>query len=109
MSNFQKLVKPYVRTSTHRLEVFNLSDANYFIFILRGYLLTDDRLVKTEAQTPQVQRMDINGQSILPMDYILEEWKGEAIIIKFIKANFPYILEESDDIRITGMFRHIPK
>ena len=43
----------------------------------------------------------INGQYILEDDYIQEQ-AGKDMYIKFIKANFGYTLEASDDIKIEG-------
>jgi hypothetical protein len=54
------------------------------------------------------ERIDINGQTIIPLDYILENNEGNSVLVKFIKANFPYTLDATDDIRVTGMFKHIP-
>lgn len=108
MANFQKLVKPFVTTSTHRVSVYDLSDANYFIFILDGYLIAPDSLMGTLTAVNEKERVDINGQSIAPHDYIMENHKGNSVFIKFIKANFPYTLDDTDDIRVTGMFKHIP-
>jgi len=39
---------------------------------------------------------------------ILENNDGNSVLVKFIKANFPYTLDATDDIRVTGMFKHIP-
>jgi hypothetical protein len=108
MSNFQKLVKPFVTTSTHRVAVYDLSDETYYIFILDGYVLVDDSLRGTLTNVVEKSRVDINGQSILPMDYILENHNGNSVFLKFIRANFPYTIDGTDDIRVTGMFKHIP-
>jgi len=85
-----------------------LSDEIYYIFILDGYGLVDDSLRGTLTNVVEKSRVDINGQSILPMDYILENHNGNSVFLKFIRANFPYIIDGTDDIRVTGMFKHIP-
>jgi hypothetical protein len=108
MGNFQKLVKPFVTTSTHRVSVYDLSDSTYFIFILNGYLIAPNSLMGTLSSVEEKERVDINGQSIAPYDYIMENYKGNSVLIKFIKANFPYTIDETDDIRVTAMFKHIP-
>jgi hypothetical protein len=108
MSNFSKLVKPFVTTSTHRVSVYDLSDTTYFIFILDGYLIAPDSLMGTLTSVQEKERVDINGQSIAPYDYIMENHNGNSVLIKFIKANFPYTIDGTDDIRVTGMFKHIP-
>ena len=108
MSNFQKLVKPFVTTSTHKVDVYDLSDATYFIFIIEGFILAPNSLMGTLTSVQEKERIDINGQTILPMDYILENNEGNSVLVKFIKANFPYTLDATDDIRVTGMFKHIP-
>jgi len=108
MGNFQKLVKPFVTTSTHRVDVYDLSDETYYIFILEGYILVDDSLRGTLTNVVEKSRVDINGASIAPYDYILENHKGNSVLLKFIRANFPYTIDGTDDIRVTGMFKHIP-
>ena len=108
MGNFQKLVKPFVTTSTHRLDVYDLSDETYYIFIIDGYVLVDDSLRGTLTNVVEKSRVDINGQSVLPNDYILENHKGNSVLLKFIRANFPFTVDGTDDIRVTGMFKHIP-
>ena len=108
MSNFQKLVKPFVTTSTHSVDVYDLSNPTYFIFIIDGYVLAPDSLMGTLTTIKEKERIDINGQSILSVDYILENHNGNSVLVKFIKANFPYTIDGTDDIRVTGMFKHIP-
>ena len=108
MSNFQKLVKPFVTTSTHKVDVYDLSNPTYFIFIIDGYVLAPDSLMGTLTTIKEKERIDINGQSILSVDYILENHKCNSVLVKFIKANFPYTIDGTDDIRVTGMFKHIP-
>ena len=43
----------------------------------------------------------INGQFILERDYETEQ-KNNDFLVKFIRANFPFNLESSDDIKIEG-------
>jgi len=43
----------------------------------------------------------INGQYILEKDYITAH-NGKDFLVKFLKSNFPYVLEASDDIKIEG-------
>jgi hypothetical protein len=108
MGNFQKLVKPFVTTSTHKVDVYDLSDLTYFIFIIEGYILAPNSLMGTLTSVQEKERVDINGASILPLDYIMENHNGNSVLVKFIKANFPYTIDGTDDIRVTGMFKHIP-
>lgn len=108
MGNFQKLVKPFVSTSTHKVDVYDLSDTTYFIFIIEGFVLAPNSLMGTLTSVQEKERVDINGQTILPLDYILENHDGNSVFLKFIKANFPYTIDGTDDIRVTGMFKHIP-
>ena len=107
MGNFQKLVKPFVTTTTHRVDVYDLSDETYFIFIVDGYVLVDDSLRGTLTNVVEKMRVDVNGVTIIPVDYIVENHNGNSVLVKFIKANFPYTLDATDDIRITGMFKKI--
>lgn len=108
MGNFQKLVKPFVTTSTHIVDVYDLSDATYFIFIIDGFVLAPNSLMGTLTSVQQKERVDINGASIAPYDYILKNHNGNSVLVKFIKANFPYIIDGTDDIRVSGMFNPIP-
>jgi len=108
MGNFQKLVKPFVTTSTHKVDVYDLSDATYFIFIIDGFVLAPNSLMGTLTSVQEKERVDINGQAILSVDYILENNDGNSVLVKFIKANFPYTLDATDDIRVTGMFNPVP-
>jgi len=52
---------------------------------------------------PEHARFDIfiNGQYILENDYVFEH-DGKNLLIKFIKANFSYNLNSSDEIKIEG-------
>ena len=108
MGNFQKLVKPFVTASTHKVDVYDLSDETYFIFIIDGYVLVDNTLRGTLTNVVEKSRVDINGQAILPVDYILENHDGNSVLVKFIKTNFPFVIDGTDDIRVTGMFKHVP-
>lgn len=108
MGNFQKLVKPFVTTSTHKVDVYDLSNPTYFIFIIDGYVLAPDSLMGTLTTIKEKERIDINGASILSLDYIMENHNGNSVLVKFIKANFPYTIDGTDDIRVTGMFKHVP-
>ena len=62
----------------------------------------------TLTSVQEKERVDINGQAILSVDYILENNDGNSVLVKFIKANFPYTLDATDDIRVTGMFNPVP-
>ena len=63
-----------------------------FVSILREiqYRTTQDRL-----------KIYINTQSISPRDYIVEEG-GNGLLIKFIKNNFQFDLDNDDYIQIEG-------
>jgi len=63
-----------------------------FVSILREieYRTTQDRL-----------KIYINTQSISPTDYIVEEG-ANGLLIKFIKSNFEFNLDDDDYIQIEG-------
>ena len=63
-----------------------------FVSILREieYRTTQDRL-----------KIYINTQSISARDYIVEEG-GNGLLIKFIKSNFEFDLDDDDYIQIEG-------
>jgi hypothetical protein len=79
----------------------NLDDTNYWIFEAKGWRFVSI-LREIEVRTTQDRlTVYINTQSISARDYIVEE-AGGALLLKFIKSNFEYILEDDDYIEIEG-------
>jgi hypothetical protein len=79
----------------------NLDDTNYWIFEAKGWRFVSI-LREIQYRTTQDRlTVYINTQSISARDYIVEE-VGGALLLKFIKSNFEYILEDNDYIEIEG-------
>jgi hypothetical protein len=79
----------------------DLTNATHFIFEATGWRFVDI-LREIEYRTTQDRlTVYINTQSISARDYIVEE-VGGALLLKFIKSNFEYILENDDYIEIEG-------
>jgi hypothetical protein len=79
----------------------NLDDTNYWIFEAKGWRFVSI-LREIQYRTTQDRlTVYINTQSISARDYVVEE-VGGALLLKFIKSNFEYILEDDDYIEIEG-------
>lgn len=79
----------------------DLTNSTYWIFEAIGYKFVDI-LREIEYRTTQDRiNVYINTQSISARDYEIEQ-SGDGILIKFIKNNFEYELENSDYIEING-------
>jgi len=79
----------------------NLDDTNYWIFEAKGWRFVSI-LREIQYRTTQDRlTVYINTQSISARDYVVEE-VGGALLLKFIKSNFEYILEDNDYIEIEG-------
>lgn len=85
-----------------RLISHNLSHPKYFIFKLENVKIKDLRLDLREYRKEHA-RFDVflNGQYILERDYITE-YKGATFFVKFLKSNFPFLLDDTDDIKVEG-------
>ncbi len=79
----------------------NLTDSTYWIFEASKCRFVSI-LREIELRTSQ-DRLDvyINTQSISPTDYMVEDG-GNGLLIKFIKNNFEFQLDENDFIEIQG-------
>ncbi len=79
----------------------NLTDSTYWIFEASKCRFVSI-LREIELRTSQ-DRLDvyINTQNINPTDYIVEDG-GNGLLIKFIKNNFEFQLDENDFIEIQG-------
>jgi len=79
----------------------DLNDSTYWIFEATGWRFVDI-LREIEYRTTQDRlKIYINTQSISPRDYIVEEG-GNGLLIKFIKNNFEFNLDDDDYIQIEG-------
>jgi hypothetical protein len=83
------------------LTPYNLKDSTYWIFQAKNWRFKSI-LREIEIRTTQDRlNISINTQNISPRDYVAEDGPG-GILIKFIKSNFEYNLDEFDFIEIKG-------
>jgi len=79
----------------------DLSNSTYWIFEATGWRFVDI-LREIEYRTTQDRlKIYINTQSISAKDYIVEDG-GTGLLIKFIKTNFEFNLDDDDYIQIEG-------
>jgi len=79
----------------------DLTNSTYWIFQATGWRFVDI-LREVEYRTTQDRlKIYINTQSISARDYIVEEG-GNGLLIKFIKSNFEFDLDNDDYIQIEG-------
>jgi hypothetical protein len=79
----------------------DLTDSTYFIFEASGWRFVSI-LREIEYRTMQDRlKLFINTQAISARDYIIEE-RGNGLLIKFIKSNFEFQLDNNDYIEIVG-------
>ena len=79
----------------------DLNNSTYWIFEATGWRFVDI-LREVEYRTTQDRlKIYVNTQSISARDYIVEEG-GSGILIKFIKNNFQFNLDDADYIQIEG-------
>ncbi len=79
----------------------DLNHPDYWIFEATGHRLVSI-LREIELRESQDRLLvSINTQGITPRDYIIEEGVG-GLLIKFIKSNFEFELDNADYIEIHG-------
>ena len=79
----------------------DLTNSTYWIYEATGWRFVDI-LREIEYRTTQDRlKIYINTQSISARDYIIEE-AGNGLLIKFIKNNFQFDLDNDDYIQIEG-------
>lgn len=102
VNELKKILEQVHEPDEYRLEVESLTHPLYFIWKVNDVKMKDLN-TKIRPYRKEHARFDIfiNGQYILEKDYITEH-KGNNFFVKFIRANFSYILESDDDIRLEG-------
>ena len=79
----------------------DLTNSTYWIYEATGWRFVDI-LREIEYRTTQDRlKIYINTQSISARDYIVEEG-GNGLLIKFIKNNFEFNLDDDDYIEVKG-------
>ena len=79
----------------------DLTNSTYWIYEATGWRFVDI-LREIEYRTTQDRlKIYINTQSISAKDYIVEDG-GNGLLIKFIKSNFEFNLDDDDYIEVKG-------
>ena len=79
----------------------DLTNSTYWIYEATGWRFVDI-LREIEYRTTQDRlQVYINTQAISARDYIVEEG-GSGLLIKFIKSNFEFNLDNNDYIEVKG-------
>ena len=102
IKDLKKILEQVHEFDEYRLVAHNLTHPKYYVWKLENAKMKDLKSFLRPFRKEHA-RFDIfiNGQYILERDYIREQ-KGNTLFINFIKANFPYVLIESDDIKLEG-------
>ena len=79
----------------------DLNDSTYWIFEAKGWKFVSLLREIEYRETKDRLKLYINTQSISGVDYIAEDGEN-GLIVKFIKNNFEYELDEFDYIQIEG-------
>ncbi len=83
------------------LTPMDLQDSNYWIFEAKNYRFNDILREVEYRKTQDRISIHINTQNISKRDFLVEEGKT-GIIVKFIKSNFQYELDNGDEIYLKG-------
>lgn len=83
------------------LEVYNLDDANYFIYVAKNWRFAQMLRELPVRNAENRLTITINTQYISSVDYVTE-LSNDGLLIKFKKSNFPYVLDSEDYIEIIG-------
>ena len=102
IKDLQKILKQVHEPNEFTLVPQDLSHRNYWIWKVENCKLKDLNANLREFRKEHA-RFDIfiNGQYILERDYITEQF-GRDFYVKFIRNNFSFNLQSSDDIKIEG-------
>ena len=79
----------------------DLNNSTYWIFEAKGWKFVSLLREIEYRETKDRLKLYINTQSISGVDYIAEDGEN-GLIVKFIKNNFEYELDEFDYIQIEG-------
>ena len=102
IKDLKKILKQVHEPDEYQLTPENMNHPLYWIWKLANGRMKDLDILLRDFR-PEHARFDIfiNGQYILEKDYITAH-NGKDFLVKFLKSNFPYVLEENDDIKIEG-------
>ena len=80
---------------------YNLTDSTYWIYEAKGWRFVD-LLREIEYRSAQDRiSIYINTVSVSNRDFLVEQ-TPDSILVKFIKSNFEYELDDDDYVEIKG-------
>jgi len=102
IKDLRNILKQVHEPDEYRMVPHDLNHPLYFIWKIENAKMKDLNSYLRPFRVEHA-RFDIfiNGQYILERDYIAEQ-VGKDFHIKFKKSNFPFNLENSDDIKLEG-------
>jgi hypothetical protein len=83
------------------LKPYDLNDNTYSMWIAKGWRYAPILREIEYRNTQKRLKIRVNTQNINPVDFLAEQ-SSEGLIIKFIKKNFEYPLDDLDEIILTG-------
>ena len=102
IKDLQKILLQVHAPNEYQLSEVSIDHPLYWIWSISNAKMRDLDLKIREFRKEHA-RFDIfiNGQYILEKDYVFEQ-VGKDLMVKFIRANFPYSLSISDEIKLEG-------
>ena len=102
IKDLQKILLQVHAPNEYQLSEVSIEHPLYWIWSISNAKMRDLDLKIREFRKEHA-RFDIfiNGQYILEKDYVFEQ-VGKDLMVKFIRANFPYSLSISDEIKLEG-------
>ena len=102
IKELKKILEQVHEYDEYQLVAHDMTHQLYWIWKVDNVKMKDLN-TKLRPYRKEHARFDIfiNGQYILERDYITEQ-SGNNLHIKFIKANFGFNLETSDEIKLEG-------
>ena len=107
ISDLQKILKQVHEFNEFTLVPHNMTHGLYWIWKLENAKMKDLNLYLRPFRKEHA-RFDIfiNGQFVIESDYLMEQVNND-FHVKFIKANFDYIVEDTDEVKIEGDIERI--
>ena len=102
ISDLQKILKQVHEFNEFTLVPHNMTHGLYWIWKLENAKMKDLNLYLRPFRKEHA-RFDIfiNGQFIIESDYLTEQVNND-FHVKFIRANFDYNVEDTDEVKIEG-------
>jgi len=102
INELNKILKQVHEPDEYTMIPHNLDHPSYWVWKIRNVKMKDLN-INLRPYRKEHSRFDIfiNGQFIMEKDYIFEQVNND-FHVSFIKANFQYELENTDDIKLEG-------